>query len=482
MKPRLFGFALSVSLFVFCVALRAAEAPKPPSPTTQRVVKLISTSGDERLPFGGGRNTGRGPGTPGRNNTANNNQPAPAYIIVTPPEGGQPVKLLVTDEFKRKLPGLANDRGELITVTVKFGSLGSEMVTAATLFDGNKALKDPHVYIFEGIGQQKVGIQAFTAAKLSKFGQSREVLVPNRASFDGAKPQPDPTIAAQLTSLTIGDPIEVDIAPGPAKNTFYLIDLDAPHDPLVGSYVKLTNLKDPANKTVAGIVLDVDGQEKSYALPAQTAGSPSNASAAAIAATAKSLKPGHLVQFDVRQSEGRLPTVRSLKLDGSIEPSNEKFFNLVSSYLKVEFSEGFFGRDINVDYRPGSTRADDQMLDRGVTRVLESEIESTRLKLTPEQTKQLGAAMDIKIARDAKPTNQEKAQWVAGYTAWTNAHDDISRAKIEQELLWAAQDLSMRWRNDAQSKYTQIRTILTPEQLEEVRKLGDKNRPPPPGA
>lgn len=482
MKPRLSGFALA-SLLMFTLSARGADSVKPPtSPTTQRVVKLISTSADERAPFGGrGFNRGPGGGGPGRNNPPGNNQPAASFMVVTAPEGGQPVKLLVTDEFRRKLPSLSGERGELINITVKAGTLGTEMVSAASPFDGPKFLKNPKVYLYDGIGQQRVGVQIFTTAKLSRFGQSREVLIPNRPSFDGAKPQPDPALVSTLNALTVGDAVEVEIAPGPARNLSYLIDIEAAHDPLIGEFVKLTSLRDAAGKTVPGIVIDLDGQEKSYALPAQTPGSPANVLASAVNAAARTLKPGHSVRFDVEETDGKLPTIREIRLDGAIEPVNDKYFSLISTYVRVEFSENFFSRDkeLNVDYRPGSTNPQDQMLERGVSRVLASDAESSRIKLSEDQTKQLTAAMDMKVGRDVKPTAQERAQWNAAYNAWVGARDEAARGRIEQELLVAGQELSGRWRKELQGKYHSLRTMLTAEQLEEVMKLGEKKQMAP---
>lgn len=479
MKPQLY-FSVIAIIALFSSYLLAADAPKPASsPTTQRVVKLISTSEDERVPFGG-RGFGRGPGG-GRNIPPQNpNQPTVPYLVVTPPEGGQPVKLLVTDEYKRKLPSLEGERGNLITITIKTGSLGSELVTGATAFDGPKSLKNSDVFIYEGIGQEKMGVQTFTAAKLSKFGQSRVVLVPNRPSFEGAKPQPDPAIMASLNGLTIGDAVEVEVVPAPARNSFYLVDIGAPREPLVGAFVKLISLKDSAKKTVAGIVLDVDGEEKSFALPAQVPTSPANSLAAAVNVMAHSLKPGYSVRFNIRQTEGQLPTVRAMRLDGSVEPVNEKYFSLISTYVKVEFSNNFFSRDKepNVDYRPGSTSEEDQFLERGVARVLESDKESARIKLSEDQTKQLNAAMDAKLGQNAKPTQVEKSQWVAGYNAWLNAQDEAARTRIEQELLRAGQELSGRWRKEVQEKVHSIRKILTPEQIEEARRLGEPRQMP----
>ncbi len=479
MKPRLY-FSMIATVAICSSYLLAAETAKPASPaTTQRVVKLISTSGDERAPFGG-RGFGRGPGG-GRNNPpAIANQPAVPYLVVTPPEGGQPVKLLVTDEFKRKLPSLEGERGNLITITIKIGSLGSELVTGATAFDGPKELKRADVFIYDGVGQEKMGVQTFTAAKLSKFGQSRIVLVPNRPSFEGAKPQPDPALISSLNALTPGDAVEVEITPGPARNSFYLVDIGAPREPLIGGFVKLTSLKDAAGKTVAGIVLDVNGEEKSFALPAQNPASAANALATAVNLTAHSLKPGYSVRFNIRQAEGQLPTVRAMRLDGSIEPVNEKYISVISTYVKVEFSDNFFSRDKepNVDYRPGSNNEEDHFLERGVSRVLESDKESERIKLTEDQTKQLNAAMDARAGRNPKPTQVEKSQWIAGYNAWLNAQDEAARARIEQELLRAGQELSTRWQKETDEKLHSIRKILTAEQLEEVRKLGEPRQAP----
>jgi hypothetical protein len=286
---------------------------------------------------------------------------------------------------------------------------------------------------------------------------------------------------ASLNGLTVGDVVEVEIAPGPGRNSFYLIDIAPPQEPLIGAFVKLTSLKDKANKTVAAIVLDVDGKETSYALPAQVPASPANTLAAAVNATARSLKPGYAVRFSVRQYEGHLPTVRAMHLDGSIEPVNEKYISVISTYVRVEFSQNFFSRDkeLNVDYRPGSTSEEDQVLERGVSRVLESDKESERIRLSDDQTKQLTAAMDAKRGTNVKPTALERSQWVAGYNAWMAAQDEAARTRIEQELLRAGQELSGRWRKESQEKDRSIRKILTPEQLEEVRKLGEKKQMPP---
>jgi hypothetical protein len=112
--------------------------------------------------------------------------------------------------------------------------------------------------------------------------------------------------------------------------------------------------------------------------------------------------------------------------------------------------------------------------------VLESDAESERIKLTPDQIKQLNAALDLKLARD-KPNAAEKSQWLTAHAALLNAHDQAVRAKIEQDMLWAAQDLSARARKEVETKYNLIRTVLTPEQLEEVKKLGERNRTAPLG-
>jgi molecular chaperone GrpE (heat shock protein) len=467
MKPRPFAFALlgltlAASFFLWPIGLPAAETPKTPTPaTTQRVVKLLETRSNIGAVMSRGPGAGRTPDT---------SQTVTAYLIVTPPDGGAPAKLLISDDLRRKISSLFPLRGELITITVKPGSLGGEIVTDAVAFDGPKSLQHPKVFIFDGVGQQKIGVQTFTTAKLSKFGQLREVLVPNRPSFNGAKPQADATLLERLHAFAAGDAVEIDVAPGPVKNTFMLLDIDTPRDPLIGEFVKLTSLKDAGNKTVPGIVINVDGHEQSYAFPAPSAGVPPNGALP----LAKTLKVGHSVSFHVRQAEGHLATLRDLKIDGLIEPMNEESYHLVSTYVRIDFRENATSRETWINYRPGSNRPEDQILDRGVSRVLESDSEIARLKLSADQVKRLVALQDNRNdRRNAEATPQEKSQWAGAFKNWLNARDETARAAIEQEMLRVAQDLSMRWRDDFQSKYNFMRSVLTAEQLEEIRKVGE---------
>ena len=476
---------LVLTLVVGLSALvRGADTPKKSTtaaatPTNERVVRLITSSAEFRPTFGrfGGR--GRfGGGNNGGNNNSGTTPNAPGYIVVTPAEGGVPVKLTVVDDVRRKLGSLSGQLGELVTITFNPATgAGAEIVTAVVPFDGPKELKRASAYIFDGIGQQKVGVQTFTTARLSKFGQTREALVPNRAGADGGKAQPDSELVERLRTFAAGNVVEVELIPGPARGTFTLIDIDAVREPQVGEFVKLTSVKDLFEKVTPAVVIELNAQELTYVLPAQAPGAPASPNAAAMIALAKRLKPGFAVRFTARPVEGRPAILRTVNVDGDVTPTSDKHLELASTFVRVEMYEEDRTKAVNVDYRPGSGRGEDRYLERGVARAIESDAEISRLKISPERAKQLSAVLDESSMRAERPAAQERSQWVNGYTAWMTARDDAARLKIEQDLLWAGQELSARGKKELTGRYTLLRSLLTPEQLEEVLKLGQEAGP-----
>jgi hypothetical protein len=463
-------------------AKKATTAAAPP--VNERVVRLITTSAEARPAFG--RFGGRGRFGGGNNGGNNNNNTggggtapgAAGYVVVTPAEGGVPVKLMVADDVRRKLGSLGGQLGELVTITFNSGSAaGTEIVTAVVPFDGPKELKRPQAFIFDGMGQQKIGVQTFTAARLSKFGQTREAVVPNRIASEGGKAQPDAELVERLRGFAAGDVVEVELTPGPGRGTFTLVDIDAVREPQVGEFVKLTSVKDLFEKVTPAVVIEVNAQEVTYTLPAQAPGAAASPNAAAMAALAKRLKPGFAVRFVARPVEGKPAMLRALGVDGDVTPTSEKHLELVSTFVRVEMYEDDRTKSVNVDYRPGSGRGEDRYLERGVARAIESDAEIARLKLSPERAKQLSAVLDESSMRTERPAAQEQAQWVSGYRTWMASRDDAARLKIEQDLLWAGQELSLRGKKEMIGRYTLLRSLLTPEQLEEVIKLGQENGP-----
>ena len=92
--------------------LHAADNAKPTgggaAGVETRVVKLLGTSSE----FAGNVST--------------------AYVFVAPADGGPAAKMVLTDEVRRKMSSLYAERGELITITVKSGSLGSDIVSSGS--------------------------------------------------------------------------------------------------------------------------------------------------------------------------------------------------------------------------------------------------------------------------------------------------------------------------------------------------------------
>lgn len=441
-----FTLHLIVLIMTFALPARAADTPRPAA-GENRIVKLLAIS------------------------TGYSAAGTTTYLQVAPADGGAPTKMVVTEDARKKLGPLYNQRGELISITVRpAGGVGSDVVTAAAPFDGPKAFKSPRAFTFEGLSEQKVGVQTFTTAKLSRLGQTREVFIPNRTA-PGQKPAPDPTLLDRLKNTRQGDVIEIDVAPGPSRGAFTLTDVDAYREPQVADFVKLETIKE-GTKSYPAVTLNVDDQSKTFALPAPAPGVPLSPAAAAVQTLAKKLKPGYAVRF-IARDDGPRPTLRELRIDGEMQGSTDNDYNLVSTYVRVHFS----GRppDPYVYFYPATSRPNDLDLDRGVSRVLFSGVESGRLKINKAQLQQLKAAHATRPdTQDVTVTPGEKMQWTKAYNAWHNATDDATRTRVEQDMLWAAQELSQRWKKEIESKYTILRSILTPEQLEEVMKLGKK--------
>lgn len=450
----------------------SAQPPKPSS--SQKVVKLISTSEDAR--FGGfGRGFGRGGfggGGGGRGGAEDPN--APAYIVVTTPEGGKPVRLNVTAEFRRRLASIAQEKGELVNIT-----LTGESVSSVTRFEGPKELKNPHTYTFEGLVEKTTGAASRPVVKLSRFGTTIEALIPTRPGLDGMQPQPDEALIGRIRNFSNGQVVQAEFVANSSaatKNLPVLVDIDVPRPPRGGDFVKSAMHKDPAGKTIPAIVIETEGTEQTFLLPAASATAP-NPAAAAISALRNKLKPGYGVQFSASVATGSQPaTLRDLRIEGGVSPSGEKSLHVRSGYVRVDLFNNPFSRDADktdVAYRPGIDRDEDEELSRGVSKALASDSEIARLKLTPEQVKFLtGAADSIGRRRDEKPTAAEKAQWVNAYHAWFNSSNESARLRIEQEMLFAAQELSSRWRKDFQDGIFLIRSTLNSEQLPLVKELG----------
>ena len=243
---------IALAFITFTIPSRAADTPKPPD-TLQRTVKLVTTTSDAGA----------------------------QYIVVSPPEGGASVKLLLSGDAKKKYSSLFTLRGELINVTVKPGGQSTDMCTAVAKFDGPRELKSPKAYIFQGTSEQKVGLQTMTVAKLTRFDQTKDAVIPNRP-VAGGKPAPDSVLIERLKNIKTGDVVEADLTAGPARNTFTLVDVDIFREPQVAEFVKLDTIKEGA-RSVPAMVLNVLDEPQTIALPTGTAMRPTDAAAVSLA-------------------------------------------------------------------------------------------------------------------------------------------------------------------------------------------------------
>ena len=481
----------------------AADAPDAKASRPQ-LVKLISTSADGFGGFGG-FGGGRGDRNP--------------WVVVTPLEGGKPLRLPVPEAYAKRLEPFANSPGQLVHITVtavaKNGTT-TETVTDIAKYEGDAAITLPGVYQFDTLTPGGTDGKPPATVKLSKAGTARTVPIANRPAAAGSPAQPEPQVMARLGRLKQGDLVEVEFTGGKSP---MVVDAYPYVEPINGEFLKLVTLKQAANKTSSAIIVLVGAEQKTYALPSATTGASAGVSPqanAAIAATqslAKRLKPGNGVSFSLRDvvdtSAGSISpttaspgpdgtaapdasiagTIRELGYAGRVELTGEKSLDVHSTYVRIEIGEGRgggFGRgfggggggggsgNIEVEYHPHDNNADRAAMFRGIDRILESVDEAVKLNIVFEQADALNNA--LKPTRRRRATSAEQTAWVTAHKSWMNAASDDSRRKVEQDMIVAAQELSLRIRQDFQSAETAARSILKAGQAEGLQKLGAEER------
>ncbi|MEZ0265523.1 MAG: hypothetical protein ACAI43_12410, partial [Phycisphaerae bacterium] len=506
--------ALALCAVLTGAQARAAEPGRPAATPAPHVVRHVSNSEDG--PPGFRRPSGTG------------------WVVVAPLEGGKAVRLNVSELMKRRLGSLS--RGDLIAITLTASKPGGDADTVDTLAkaEGDKALADPRTYTVDGVGKATVAGQPAVTLRVSKFGQVKELVIPNRTTPGAGAARPDAVLLAIAESLKPGELVNVEFGPGPAKTGGTLIDAWRPTEPVAGTFVKLVAGKTADNKPVQQVVVDVDGKPVTYTLPsAAPAGAAPQVglAVAALQATAKRLKPGYAVRVTLREAPSAPPAtsageatsvgavdagemkketreeyerrkygkpaataaapagaetapavLRELRVDGRIDTPDERSLHVVSTWVRVEFGEPRRRRGFgapqpadpnaprNVEYHPEAPNTEAGHILKGVERVLESEDDARRAKVDVNLAKLLAEATGT--VREQRPTGAELAQWQSAYTAWAGAKGDDARRKVEQEMLVAAQELSMRWRKEYEAAAARVRGLVKKEQVEELAKLG----------
>jgi hypothetical protein len=427
-------------------SLRAAPAAANATPPDQRTVKLLTPT----------------------------NQSDARYIWITAPEGGPPVKLLLTGDAKQKYAALYQHKGELIDITVKPGGQATDMVTSISKFKGPGGLKSPRAYLYQGTDERKLGTQPQTVVKLSRFGQTKEAVIPNRPG-PGGKPVPDPVLLGRLRSLKEGDCVEVELGAGVGRDAIKLLDIDVYREPVFGEFVKAETVK-VGTRQAQAIVLSVADENKTLVLPSHLPLSPVQQ---AIVTLARKLKPGNCVLYTARGEDDQ-STLASLRLDGAMRlgPGGEgNEFEV--TFMTVRFYTD--GAETSAYFYPRRNgRADDGVIDDGLRKALYVKANAQRLNFKPDQVERLKKIINdnpqYRLPEDVRV--RERAMWARAYAAWQNARDDADRERIEQEMALAAQQLSRPWQQEAEGRMALLKSFLNDQQLAEVREMGKLPKAP----
>jgi hypothetical protein len=428
-------------------SLHAAGPLAGGTPATQRTVKLITA-------------TVEGTAT---------------YIWVTPAEGGPPVKLLLAGDTQKKYGMLLDHLDELLDVTVKPGGQATDMVTSLSAFKGPAGLKSPSAYLFDGLTERKVGTLSQEVVKLSRFGPTKEAVIQNRPG-PGGKPAPDPVLIDRIKGLKNGDCVEVELAPGVGRDAFRLLDIDVYREPVYGEFVKADNVKVGTRPTPA-IVLNVADEEKTFLVPSRLPLTPAEQG---IVTLARKLQPGNGLLFTSRE-EGDQSTLVSLRVDGTMRIAHRGMveYQFDSTFTMVEFYKT--GTGTSVYFNPRRLgRPVDTTIEFGLRKVLWNSPNGGFLNLKPADVKKLKNLVNdnpqYRLPEDVRV--RESARWSNAYAAWQNARDDATRARIEQEMALAAQDLAKPWQEEADTRLALLKSYLNDQQLAEIRKLGKRPKVP----
>jgi hypothetical protein len=270
----------------------------------------------------------------------------------------------------------------------------------------------------------------------------------------------------RVNGLKTGDAVEVEFAPGASRGSVTLTDIDTYREPQVGEFVKLDTLK-VGTRSVPAIVLNVVDEPQTFALP----GTGSDAS---VVATARKLKPGNYVRFVARDDSGHA-TLRGLRIDGHMEPTPNGGHDFMGTFIRIHFYD--YGAETDVYFYPRAGRPDDQLVEKGLRMALWNTSDTSRLELKPEQVEKLRKILTTRLESNMTEDQRvrEKMQWVKAYQAWQNARDEAERNRIEEQMAFAAQDVSAQWKNDVEGKFVLLKSLLDGKQLDAVRELGRKS-------
>jgi hypothetical protein len=439
-SPRALVFALTAPLVLaLSASLRAADSPgKAGAPQTVRFLAPASEAETE-------------------------------YIFVSPPEGGRPIKLLLTGDAKKKFGALFQHRDELIDITVKpGGGQATDMVTSLSSFKGPAGMKSPRAYIFDGLSERKLGTQSQPVIKLSRFGQTKEAVISNRPG-PGGKSGPDAVLLERVKGLKEGDCVEVELGPGGGRESLKLLDIDSYREPVLAEFVKAQTAK-VGTRPMPAIVLNVADEEKTFLLPSHLPLTPGEQ---AIVTLSRRLKPGYYVRFTTRD-EGDHSTLASLSVDGRMRMTFGGAYDFESTFMGVEFH----GRATMVAafHTQWFGRPDDQRVETGLRKALWSSTTAGPLNLKPELVVKLKDMVNnnppYRLPEDLRV--REQGMWVKAYEAWQNARSNAERDRIEQEMALAAQELGKPWKEQAEGRMILLKSFLDDKQLAKVREMGQR--------
>jgi hypothetical protein len=415
-------FKLSVIVSLLFAA-RLIAADRPPVATSVRILRLLSVD----------------------------DAPGSERVLVAYPNASELVKLRVSHELLTKIYDMAHGHEIFLKATIRpDGKQGDEWLVNAEPYSAPAELAAPRAWIYDGLNDLK------SAVRLTKYEITIQALLSPH----------DAALRDRLQGFKPGDIVEVEL--NTARTPATLLDIDGYHAPHYGDFVKLQNVKN-GGKMLSGIVLTVGEEQRTFLLPVAGPSAPPSATAANV--TAHKLKPGYQVLYTMRDvAEGSDPVIRDLRLD-VVTGVNSLGTRFVAPFVTVGFNPPASGPTRVTTWKQFG-HPDDIAFDNGIRLIVTFPDRAPKVGVNADDQKRIQAIRSTFQTQGFNLPAEEKAAFVAAYTAWREAKDPAQRERLEQQIDWAVAELSNRLRAEMESRLTLFRAFITADQMKMIIEMG----------
>jgi len=187
----------------------------------------------------------------------------------------------------------------------------------------------------------------------------------------------------------------------------------------------------------------------------------------------RKLRPGMYVRFTAKD-ENQPPILREIRPDVEVRPSTTGQLDIIATFCRVNLSS--YSASTYCYVYPESYRPQDKTLIAGCRRLTYDFREQVKSGLSAIDAERIKAILDpprTNMEEDKKLTPRERAEYAQLYRAWLQTNSEAERARVEEQMLAGAIELSQRFRKEADFQIVTLKAMLSPDQLKAAKKLGE---------